>query len=48
MKRINVMVSDDAHLQLQEYKRQNGFKSLDEALDDHLIKNQNNGKSQKD
>jgi hypothetical protein len=38
MKRINVMVSDDAHLHLQEYKRKKGFRSLDEALDDHLTK----------
>ena len=41
MKRINVMVSDDAHLNLHEYKRKKGFRSLDEALNDHLIKDKN-------
>ena len=42
MKRINVMVSDDAHSNLYEYKRKKGFKSLDEALNDHLIKDKEN------
>jgi len=38
MKRINVMVEDPAREVLGEWKKQHGFSTLDEALNDLLLK----------
>lgn len=37
MRRLNIVVSDEAGAVLDRYRDANGFKSLDNAMDDFLL-----------